>query len=301
MNQSQAKRYMMSTLTSAKLHAPTSKIAALVGRNPVTTYLIMTNSLIWLSLLPVLFPTAHLPQPPGVLSNIAVFALPAFLVTAIADGREGVRGLLGRSLRWRIGIRWYMLSLLGIPVGIFLIAATFLGTAPLEALIDKWPLLFKVFVPQVLIAVASVQLVEEIGWTGFVQHRLQDRHNAFVASLMVAPAFALWHFPTYLIGAPITSEKVLLVLVQIIPLAIFAVFLRTFITWLYNGSGHSILIVALLHAVFNTVSNSELASEFVPESATMWLPLAAVAVLALVVTAFTRGKLAYEPKPGAIG
>src|SRR3712207_7564446 len=45
----------------------------------------------------------------------------------------GVRDLLARALRWRAGPRWYALALLGLPAGMFLIATTFLGTAPLAA------------------------------------------------------------------------------------------------------------------------------------------------------------------------
>ena len=168
----------MSALTAAKPHAPTSGILDLIRRRPVATYLIMSFTGFWLSLLPVLFiNAAWYSFPVSTIAALLGYALPAFLVTAITDGRAGVRDLLERSLRWRIGIRWYTLALIGIPAGMFLIATTFLGTAPLEALGDKWTLLFTVFVPEVLIAVVRTHLFEELGWTGFVQHRLQDPHS----------------------------------------------------------------------------------------------------------------------------
>ena len=42
------------------------------------------------------------------LASILGVALPAFLVTAAArSGKAGVRDLLSRCLRWRVGIVWY--------------------------------------------------------------------------------------------------------------------------------------------------------------------------------------------------
>ena len=300
MEHGHTRRQTMAARTAAGPAAPTSGIRALIRRHPVAAYVIMTTIGAWLGQLPVLvFDAPMRPFPFGMILSILVLALPAFLVTGVADGRAGVRDLLARALRWRVGPRWYALALLGIPAVMFLLAATFLGAAPLRALADKWPLVFAEFLPQVLLALVTVQLFEELGWTGFVQQRLQERHGALRASLLVALAFALWHVPNYLIGAPVTGERVLRVLVQMMPVSIvFGVFFRTLVTWLYNGAGRSVPIVALLHAVFNTVSSAKLATEFVPRSAAMWLPLAAVAVLAVLAAVATRGWLAHTPDDG---
>ena len=300
MNHSQTSSQTMAALAAAEPAASTSGMRALIRRHPVAAYVIMTTTGAWLGLLPVLFLNATLSTPYRIIFGILALALPAFLVTAIADGRAGVRDLLAGALRWRVGIRWYALALLGIPAAMLLLATTFLGTAPLAALGDKWSLLFTVFLPEVLVAVVTAQLFEELGWTGFVQQRLQQRHGALRASLLVALAFTLWHVPIYLIGAPISGEQVLRVLVQIVPTAmIFGVFFRVLITWLYNGAGRSVPIAALVHAVFNAVDDGKLASEFVPQSVTTWLPLAAVAVLAVLAAVATRGRLAHTPNDGS--
>ena len=68
----------------------------------------------------------------------------------------------------------------------------------------------------------TVQLFEELGWAGLVQHRLQARHGALKASLLVALTFAFLHVPTYL-RAPLSGESVvrdLSVVVIVIPFAI---------------------------------------------------------------------------------
>jgi membrane protease YdiL (CAAX protease family) len=122
-------------------------------------------------------------------------ALPAFLITAATDGRAGVRDLLRRTSRWRVGIGWYLLAMLAIPVGALLLAPLFLGPAPLQGLLPNWILPFTEFVPQLLLALMTVQFFEELGCAGFVQHRLQSRHGALNASFLVALAFAFLHLP----------------------------------------------------------------------------------------------------------
>ena len=101
--------------------------------------------------------------------------MPASVVTAMVSGRAGVRDLARRSFRWRVPLRWYLISLLA-PLLIFLIAITVLyGFAPLRALVQNWLQLFTAFLPALVIMILLNDVAEEIGWTGFVFARLQDR------------------------------------------------------------------------------------------------------------------------------
>jgi membrane protease YdiL (CAAX protease family) len=222
-------------------------------------------------------------------------ALPAFLVTAATSGRAGVRDLLARVFRWRVGGGWYLLAILGLPVATLLVASVFLGGAPLQTLVEKWPLFFTVFVPELLLAFVLIQIFEETAWTGFVQDTLQERHGPLLASIMVAPAFALFHLMSNLLEAP----QVLIALVQLAVQAIASIFLRVVIMWLYNGTGRSVLIVALFHSSFNSVSGSEFTMRFMREiiaaPVSILTSLAIVAVVAVVVGVLTRGRLAYVP------
>ena len=56
--------------------------------------------------------------PHGVLVNVLGSAVPAFIVTALVSGKVGVRDLARRSFRWRVPLRWYLISLLA-PLLIF--------------------------------------------------------------------------------------------------------------------------------------------------------------------------------------
>jgi membrane protease YdiL (CAAX protease family) len=192
-----------------------------VGRHPVLSYLVLAFAIFWVSWLPVLLLGAP-PRPFSAVGAILGLALPAFLVTAATDGRAGVPDLLRRTLRWRVGVGWYLLAILAIPVGALLLAPLFLGAAPLERLPQNWNLLFTEFLPQLRLALVTVQFFEELGWAGFVQHRLQSRHGALKASLLVALAFAFLHLATYL-SAPVSAESALRDLsfmVIVIPFAI---------------------------------------------------------------------------------
>jgi uncharacterized protein len=202
-------------------HHRLGSLGPFVGRHPVASFLVAAYTIFWASWMPVLF----LGAPPRLFSAIGAIlglALPAFLVTAATDGKAGVRELLRRTLRWRVGIGWYLLAVLAIPAGALLLAPIFVGQGPLEAFGENWPVLFTAFVPQLVLALVTVQFFEELGWAGFVQHRLQARHGALRASLLVALAFAFLHLPTYL-RAPISGASAvrdLSVLAIVIPFAI---------------------------------------------------------------------------------
>jgi membrane protease YdiL (CAAX protease family) len=275
--------------------------AGLVARHPVGAFLVMAYALGWSTLfaanslgLPFLLSSSLL--------TLVGLALPAFLVTWAMSGDRGVRELSGRCLRWRVGIGWYLLAFPGLLLATLLVASVFLGTAPLEALGRNWQLFFTVFLPALLIPFVLTQLAEEAGWAGFMQDTLQERHGPLRASLMVAPAFALFHLPFPFLEAPrMTLTLVPVALVQMVVLGIVALFFRPLIMWVYNGSGRSVLIVALFHSAFNSAGSgsgyaTRFVKELVPFPAVLLISIAVVVVLAVVITVFTRGRLAYEPE-----
>jgi membrane protease YdiL (CAAX protease family) len=92
-------------------------------------------------------------------------------------GRAGVRDLTRRCLRWRVRPQWYLFALLGVPIGVLVCASAVFGLAGLYALVAQWPLLVTVVVPQLLLFIVFSNGPEEIGWMGFLQARLQERHG----------------------------------------------------------------------------------------------------------------------------
>jgi membrane protease YdiL (CAAX protease family) len=293
-----------------------SLIRGVVARHPVAAFLVMAFVIGWGGMLPLLLsqsgPFGVLPielpwKPFTAILSIFGLALPAFLVTAATGGKDGVRDLLRRIFRWRVGVHWYLLALFGLLVATLLGAIPFLGVVPLETLAQNWTLLFTVFLPGVLVPFVLINPWEETGWTGFMQHTLQEGHGPLLAGVIVAPFFALIHLPAYFVAGWISDEKMSLsefpaVLVQVGVIAVFAIFLRVLIMWLYNGSGRSVLIVGLFHSAFNMTNGQKITPELfhLPESLAALIPLAPVALIAVLLVVFTRGRLAYEPGHGAL-
>jgi len=241
----------------------------------------------------------------GSLMSVFGLALPAFLVVAAKDGKEGVRDLLRRILRWRVEVRWYLLALFGLLAVTLLSAIPFLGVEPLESLVRNWTLLFTVFLPGVLVPFVFVNLWEETAWTGFMQHTIQEGRGPLLASVVVAPFFALIHMPGFFVAGFISDEKTPpsefpSVLLQVGILAVFAVFIRILIMWLYNGSGQSVLIVGLFHSAFNMTNGQKVTPELLglPAGLASLIPSLAVMVLAVLLVVVTRGRLAYDPGRG---
>jgi membrane protease YdiL (CAAX protease family) len=297
---------------------PRFPLRHLVARNPVASFLIMAFVFGWGGMLPLLLsengPVTVLPialpwMPFAAILSIFGLALPAFLVTAATDGREGVRELLSRILRWRVGVHWYLIALFGLLLATLLGAIPFFGLGPIEELAQKWELLFTLYLWGglwgILVPFVLVNLWEETGWTGFMQHTLQQRHGPLLASLIVAPFFALIHLPPLFVSGWLGDKDPSLgdfpsALFQLGITAVFAMFIRVLIMWLYNGAGRSVLIVALFHSAFNATSGSEnITPILIPGTAASLIPIAAVAVIAVLLVVFTRGRLAYEPERAA--
>jgi uncharacterized protein len=284
----------MSAATENRQPANSSSLfVRLVARHPVLAFLVMAYAFGW----PALLGGHYLGLSFLLASSLSVvfgLAMPALLVTAATGGEAGVRDLLRRCLRWRVGLRWYLLALLGLPAGTLLVASLFPGLAPLQQLVEKWPLFFTMFAPGVLIPLVLIQLWEETGWTGLMQDTMQDRHGPLLASIITAPAFVLFHLPLVLLEA----SQPTMALVQIAVQAMVVIFFRVVVMWLYNGAGRSVLIVALFHSSFNSVTGSQEATRFIREliagPAALLISLAVLAVAALLVAALTRGHLAYE-------
>jgi membrane protease YdiL (CAAX protease family) len=133
---------------------------------------------------------------PGANLPVEIFApaatllglLPAAIwVTAITDGRAGVRALFGRVFRWRFGIGWWAVVMFGLPVIALLLGLIFGGSL-------HTPGAGTVLVNQllsILLAVVVINLWEETAWAGFFQTRLESRYNIVVAAAQAI----LWRRP----------------------------------------------------------------------------------------------------------
>src|SRR5215467_3149359 len=85
----------------------------LLARHPVFLFFLLSFVLTWGYFWLVLTPL-HLPDSLRALGGFGP-AIAAFVVLAITSGKRGVLSLLRSMVHWRIGVGWYLLTLLGIP------------------------------------------------------------------------------------------------------------------------------------------------------------------------------------------
>jgi membrane protease YdiL (CAAX protease family) len=218
-------------------------------------------------------------------------ALSAIIVSAITDGKAGVKALLGRLGIWRIGLRWYIVAL-GLPAVIGLIAmwlAILLGSPVIErsssAIFFLSPMLF-------ILAIG-----EEVGWRGFALPRLLENHSAFSASLILGAAWAIFHWPLFLPGQMLAVEGT-----SILTHSPTVIVLAILYTWIYQHTKGSVLMAVLFHGAFNTFNPIFLGS--VDQSVGAWLSLALWGVTALIVVIATGpnlgGKLTTQGKVASL-
>ena len=300
----------MPTATENRQPDPLPPLKRLVACHPVAAFLVMLYAIAWTVFLPVVLQARGLLALPVDLSEGFAFdavtslasilgvALPAFLVTAVTSGKVGVRDLLSRCLRWRVGIVWYLAALFGLLAVMVLAGSGLSDPAPLEVLTERWSLLFTLFLPEVLFPFVFIQIFEEAGWTGFMQHTLQERRGPLLASILVAPVFVLQHLPILLMDAGVGLASLIIVGA----LVVVAVFFRVVVTWLYNGSGRSVLVVALFHSAYNSAwgtGDHKFTGELISGPAATLIPIGVIAVVAVAVAILSRGRLAHEPERGA--
>src|SRR5215213_6608286 len=219
---------------------------SLVKRHPIITFFVLTYVLTWALESPLVFLRDTVTDTQGLVLVILASNVPsvvAIVLTAIVFGRGTLRKLLGRLLIWRVNPLWYLVVILGpaaLTGGVVALNAILGG----PALSLGMPLLGVAFFLAFSIFPGSA-LGEEIGWRGYVLPRLQTRMSALSASLILAPIWALWHLPLWLTGAPGRTPTLYAAFV------VSVIALSVILTWVYNSTGGSLLMVVLLHATFN--------------------------------------------------
>jgi membrane protease YdiL (CAAX protease family) len=226
-----------------------------VARRPLTGFLVIVLGLSWLLFsIPVLafhgvIPGASLPVEVFALASTLLILLPTALwVTAITDGRAGVRALFARVFRWRFGVGWWLVVLFGLPVIALLLGLIFGGslhTADLGLVLIKQ-------LGSIVLAVVVINLWEETVWAGFFQTRLEARFNFIVAAVLTTLPFAGVHVPLLFLDDQVSARSVL---IGIAGLLILGVVVRLLMGVMMRAAADSVLAVGVLHQIFDASNN----------------------------------------------
>jgi membrane protease YdiL (CAAX protease family) len=231
-------------------------IAALIKRHPLPTYYTLTFAISWGGMLMVIGGLGGLPGTPEQADRLMgiAFSLMAgpsvsgLVLTGLVSGRAGLRDLLARLLRWRVGGRWYAVALLTSPLlgtAVFLALSWRFSEFPIVTTDDKTS-----FLLQAIGAGLGGGFLEEIGWTGFAIPRLKRRHGVFATGLVAGVLWGAWHFLVNFWYSGTSSGE--------LPLALFLTlyFLtgvaqltayRVLMVWVYDRT-ESLLVAVLMHA-----------------------------------------------------
>jgi membrane protease YdiL (CAAX protease family) len=235
--------------------------------------------------------------PLGLYATIAIASfvgpfLSAFIMTGITEGREGVGRLLRQLVLWRVGFRWYLFALIGLPA-IMVLSVIFLpgALASFQGLATLSPLfLLALFV---YVFFLGGPMGEEPGWRGFALPRLQRRYGPLVGSLILGPIWAFWHLPLFWAPAWNLPPTILNIVMFVIAATAFTIVM----TWVFNNTKGSLLIAVLVHTSFDMVLailNGLFPVPIVNDYGSNVPVLIGLGVLALVLVALTRGRLGYQ-------
>jgi len=117
-------------------------------------------------------------------------------LTALFEGKPGIKNLFRSSIHIKIGIKTYLLILL---VVLYYSGSLILLYAILTGKFNYSQ--FWIQLPTILPLILLGPLSEEYGWRGFALKRLLKNLNPVFASLVVGLGWSLWHLPLfYMLG-----------------------------------------------------------------------------------------------------
>lgn len=178
------------------------------------------------------------------------FIFASLLMTWLTLGKDEMVKLFKRFFIWRVGWKWFLAAVLLEPI--FIIAGVYLNAVFTHVSPDfSTVLAYKVFgesasLPIFFLPFFLVELItngEEMGWRGYVLPRLQAKYSALTSTLIIGIIWGIWHLPKF-----ITHFDAITFAWFMLHIMAFAVIL----TWLYNNTNGSLLVIAVCHAVSNT-------------------------------------------------
>ncbi len=265
-------------------------LTSVMRRHPIVAFFALAYAVSWAMLL-VLYGLLGLPAALVILLQTLGPTIAALVMAGMLDGPAGRRRLLARIRIWRVARRWYAFALLGIPAASILAAMVIPGAliGLGDASVVKPAIEFLVYMA---VGFFSGPLFEEPGWRGFALPRMQARMGALRATLVLGALWAAWHLPQYLVPEW-ADENGGLDPVLIVTFLVMVVAIAPVMTWLFNRTQGSLLLVMLAHASINAAL-----AAFVVASSALAVGLLALGSLSVVLIVATRGRLGYVPSEG---
>ena len=291
--------------------SPPGRLLRAVREHPLAAFLLILYPVSWILFLPAVLGTegfgligVDIPAQAGILL-VTIFGLTgvAFVVTRIADGKDGTRKLRRHYYQFKAAPQWYVLALLGAPVLLLCMGLAIHGTSTFTPIAHNAANVPTVYLLNVALIGILISVWEEGAWLAFVTARLQPRLGPLWASVVVAPLFGFIHFPLFFVTGGLIDnarpEGVHVIEYAFYLLVFFSVPVRILMTWVYNSTRGSVPVVALLHGSIDTTASGAVLLAFFP-AVDGRLLYVGIAIVAVVVVAATRGRLGYTAPTPAV-
>jgi membrane protease YdiL (CAAX protease family) len=238
----------------------TSQQLRFAQRHPIAAYYVLALAISWLIEAPLIASAQgwwNL-QIPFSLHYLASFGpmLAALFLTWATTRTEGLKELWSRITRWRVGAFGFAFAVFS-PVALFALAALVVrlanGDWPNFALLGQINYMPYLGVWALVLWLLTFGFGEEIGWRGFALPRLQNGRSALAASFILWGMWTVWHIPSFFY-----LETYMKLGISMLPVFALGVLAGTIVlTWLYNTTNGSILMLALWHGLFDFLSASK--------------------------------------------
>jgi membrane protease YdiL (CAAX protease family) len=273
-----------------------------VARRPLTWFFSLSFLLSWVAWLPYVLSEDGLgilhfgfPVISGTTQLLGVLPgaylgpiMSAFVVTAAADGRTGLRQWTGRLAKWKVSWRWYLGVLISVPAVLTLTTVAVTGENPITPSIA----VMVAYLPGLILQMLTTGIAEEPGWRDFALPRLQRRFGPLRGTLILGPLWGAWHLPLFLTqwgGPHVTPEMPFEFIGTCIAFSVV-------MTWVFNRTGESLPLAMLLHTSVNTFFSIAFSQMFptLTQGDTTHAFLIGATAVALILLVATRGRLGYR-------
>src|SRR5215207_1895229 len=234
------------------------------------------------------FSATLLPLPGESVAVVMVFipALMAISLTALSEGKAGVRSLLSKLAQWRISLKWVVMALVLALIVRLTMSLIALGLGMISTIHIRPGGLASYIVLALVLFVFAIP--EELGWRGYALPKLLKRRSPLAAGLIIGALWGSLHLALLLPG--MMNEGV-----PPLPTLLALVGGSVLFTWLYVNSGGSIVLTTLFHAAqsFFVIFNHGIALD-----QQAWLLAGAYLALALIVVLAAGSSFTRSPAAG---
>lgn len=211
-------------------------------------------------------------------------SLAGILMTALVDGKAGLRDLRRRMRLWRVSPRWYAAAFLLFPILIL-------------AVLGALTLVSPAFAPNFAVMGIAVGLLagffEEIGWMGYAFPKMARQYGVLAAAILLGLLHSTWHVVADYLGASVALGAYWLPhFLAFMTVSMTAT--RVLIVWVYQNTG-SVLLTQVAHASSTGFLFVLAPVALTPARDTLWYAVYGAVLWIVVVVVVAKNRRLWRP------